>query len=69
MCDFLEEIARHKLFRLISSGNRSPQNFFGPFPQEREFDLSNRQERGMYKILGGVDGGLFVEKGESSQSR
>ena len=47
MCDFLEEIARHKLFRLISSGNRSPQtfsahflrkslatNFFGPFPQE-----------------------------------
>ena len=36
---------------------------------EREFDLSNRQERGMYKLLGGVDGGLFVEKGESSQSR
>ena len=35
----------------------------------REFDLSNRQERGMYKLLGGVDGGLFVEKGESSQSR
>ena len=62
MCDFLEEIARHKLFsahfleeiarhktfsayflrksaatklfRLISSGNRPPQNCFGPFPQE-----------------------------------
>jgi len=29
-----EEIARHKLFRLISSGNRPPQNFFGSFPQE-----------------------------------
>ena len=36
---------------------------------KREFDLSNRQERGRYKLLGGVDGGLFVEKGESSQSR
>ena len=36
---------------------------------EREFDLSNRQERGRYNLLGGVDGGLFVEKGESSQSR
>ena len=34
--------------------------------RKREFDLSNRQERGMYKLLGGVDGGLFVEKGESS---
>ena len=62
MCDFLEEIARHKtfsahfleeigrhktisahflrkslatkLFRLISSGNRPPQNYFGSFPQE-----------------------------------
>ena len=45
---FLEEIARHKLFsahflrksaatklfRLISSGNRPPQNCFGSFPQE-----------------------------------
>ena len=31
---FLEEIARHKLFRPISSGNRSPQNCFGSFPQE-----------------------------------
>ena len=34
MCDFLEEIACHKLFRLISSGNRPPQNYFGSFPQE-----------------------------------
>ena len=34
ICDFLEEIARHKLFQLISLGNRSPQNFFGSFPQE-----------------------------------
>ena len=48
MCDFLEEIACHKtisahflrkslatkLFRLISLGNRPPQNFFGSFPQE-----------------------------------
>ena len=43
---FLEEIARHKTFSahflrkspatnfFISSGNRSPQNFFGSFPQE-----------------------------------
>ena len=31
---FPQEIARHKLFRLISSGNRPPQNFFGSFPQE-----------------------------------
>ena len=44
---FPQEIARHKLFQLISSGNRSPQtfsahflrkspatNFFGSFPQE-----------------------------------
>ena len=36
---------------------------------KRKFDLSNRQERGRYKLLGCVDGGLFVEKGESSQSR
>ena len=34
MCDFLEEIACQKLLQLISSGNRPPQNFFGPFPQE-----------------------------------
>jgi len=48
MCDFLEGIACYKtfsahfleksaatkLFRLISSGNRLPQNFFSPFPQE-----------------------------------
>nr|DAO48734.1 MAG TPA: hypothetical protein [Caudoviricetes sp.] len=34
-----------------------------------EFDLSNRQERGMYILLGGVDRGLFVEEGESGQSR
>ena len=31
---FPQEIARHKLFRPISSGNRPPQNFFGSFPQE-----------------------------------
>ena len=31
---FPQEIGRHKLFRLISSGNRPPQNFFGSFPQE-----------------------------------
>ena len=31
MCDFLEEIARHKLFRLISSGNRPPQTFSAHF--------------------------------------
>jgi len=35
----------------------------------REFDLSNRQERGIYKLLGGVDRRLFVEEGGSSQSR
>ena len=47
ICDFLEEIARQKLFRLISSGNRSPKTFsahflrkspatklFSSFPQE-----------------------------------
>ena len=44
-----------------------PVGFFGL--SICEFDLSNRQERGIYKLLGGVDGGLFVEKGESSQSR
>ena len=33
-CQLPEEIARHKLFRPISSGNRPPQNFFGSFPQE-----------------------------------
>ena len=31
---FPQEIGCHKLFRLISSGNRPPQNFFGSFPQE-----------------------------------
>ena len=34
MCSFPQEIGRHKLFRPISSGNRSPQNYFGSFPQE-----------------------------------
>jgi hypothetical protein len=33
-CQLPEEIARHKLFRLISSGNRPPQNFFGQLPEE-----------------------------------
>ena len=36
---------------------------------EREFDLSNRQERGVYNLLSGVDGRFFVEEGESGQSR
>ena len=31
---FLRKSAATKLFRPISSGNRPPQNFFGPFPQE-----------------------------------
>ena len=35
----------------------------------REFDLSNRQERGVYNLLSGVDGMFFVEEGESDQSR
>ena len=30
-CQLPEEIARHKLFRLISSGNRSPQTFSAHF--------------------------------------
>ena len=31
---FLEKSPATKLFRLISSGNRLPQNYFGSFPQE-----------------------------------
>ncbi|ETK07741.1 hypothetical protein T231_15690 [Tannerella sp. oral taxon BU063 isolate Cell 6/7/9] len=31
---FPQEIARHKLFRLISSENRPPQNFFSQLPEE-----------------------------------
>jgi len=31
---FPQEIARQKLFRPISSGNRPPQNFFSQLPEE-----------------------------------
>ena len=37
--------------------------------KEREFNLSNQQERGVYNLLDGVDGRFFVEEGESGQSR
>ena len=36
---------------------------------KREFDLSNRQERGVYNLLSGVNGRFFIEEGESGQSR
>jgi len=38
---FLEESAATKLFRLISSGNRPPQNCFGSFPQEIGHSLAH----------------------------
>ena len=62
MCDFLEEIARHKLFRLIS-WRKSPAtklfrlislrkslatNFFGSFPQEREFGVRIKPAENFY---------------------
>ena len=43
---FPQEIARHKLFRLISSGNRPPQNFFSQKPQEIDCHKRKRGHRG-----------------------
>ena len=52
---FPQEIGRHKLFRLISSGNRPPQNFFSSFPQEiarhklfRLISSGNRQPQNFF---------------------
>ena len=42
---------------------------WGQAYKKREFDLSNSKERGMYKLLGSVDGRFFVEERESNQSR
>ena len=41
ICDFLEEIARHKLFRPISLRKSLATNFFGPFPQEIGHSLTH----------------------------
>ena len=61
----------HALIALLTSRAQEAQAdlCFLQHAKKREFDLSKRPERGMHNLLGCVDGGLFIEEGESSQSR